>query len=146
MLILLILFANSSKTILIFIAGFFFLRLVKYFHLLVHHKKIVLGFNNLAYGQYGHCNGCQQIWQQTKGFGHVIRQRELNITQRVVNKKFGNTRPKGRPRKRWIGGILEDIENITAEEAIRRANHRNLSLPSTLRSNLGREEEEEWLP
>jgi hypothetical protein len=28
--------------------------------------------------------------------------KELNITQRVINKKYENTRPKGRPRKRWI--------------------------------------------
>jgi hypothetical protein len=37
-----------------------------------------------------------------KWFGHVIRQNKLNITQRVINKKYENTRPKGRPRKRWM--------------------------------------------
>jgi hypothetical protein len=38
--------------------------------------------------------------QQIKWFGHVIRQNELNITQRVINKKYENTRPKERPRNR----------------------------------------------
>jgi hypothetical protein len=28
--------------------------------------------------------------QQIKWFGHVIRQTELNITQRVINKKYEN--------------------------------------------------------
>jgi hypothetical protein len=54
--------------------------------------------------------------QQIKWFGHVIKQRELNITQRVINKKCENTRPTGRPRKRWIDGIYEALGNITAEE------------------------------
>jgi hypothetical protein len=35
--------------------------------------------------------------QQIKWFGHVIRQRELNITQRVIIKEWENTRPTGRP-------------------------------------------------
>jgi hypothetical protein len=50
--------------------------------------------------------------QQIKWFGHVIRQKELNITQRVINKKYENTRPIGRPRKRWIGGILRLRETL----------------------------------
>jgi hypothetical protein len=73
--------------------------------------------------------------QQIKWFGDVIRQKELNITQRVINKKYENTRPKGRPRKQWIDGILEALGNITAEEANRRARDHKLSLPSTLRGN-----------
>jgi hypothetical protein len=73
--------------------------------------------------------------QQIKWFGHVIRQKELNITHRVINKKYENTRPKGRPRKRRIDGILEALRNITAEEANRRANDRKLPPISTLRSN-----------
>jgi hypothetical protein len=66
--------------------------------------------------------------EQIKWFGHVIRQKELNITQRVSNKKYENTRPKGRPRKRWIDGILESLGNITAEKANRRARDHKLSL------------------
>jgi hypothetical protein len=73
--------------------------------------------------------------QQIKWFGHVIRQKELNITQRVINKKYENTRPKGRPRKQWIDGILEALGNITAEEANIRARDCKLSLPSTLTGN-----------
>jgi hypothetical protein len=65
----------------------------------------------------------------------VIRQKELNITQRVTNKKNENTRSKGRPRKRWIDGRNEALENITAQEANRRVKDRKLSLPSTLRGN-----------
>jgi hypothetical protein len=76
--------------------------------------------------------------QQITWFGYVIRQNELNITQRVINKKFENARPSGRLRKQWIGGILEALGNITAEEANRKAKNRNLSLPSTLRGNLRR--------
>jgi hypothetical protein len=38
-------------------------------------------------------------------------------------------------KKRWIGGILEALGNITAEETNKRAKDRNQSLPSTLRDN-----------
>jgi hypothetical protein len=62
-------------------------------------------------------------------------QSELNITQRVINKKYENTRLNGRPRKRWVNGILEALGNITTEEVNRRAKDRNLYLPSTLRGN-----------
>jgi hypothetical protein len=69
---------------------------------------------------------------------HVISQRELHIKQRVINKKYENTRPTGRPK------ILEVLGNITAEEANRSAINHNLSLPSTLKCKSGREEKEEW--
>jgi hypothetical protein len=82
---------------------------------------------------------------QIKWFGHVIRQRKLKITQRVINKKYENTRPTGRPRKWWIEGILEVLGNVTAEEANRRVKDCNVSLPSTPRGNWGREEEDAWL-
>jgi hypothetical protein len=62
-------------------------------------------------------------------------EKKLNITQRVIIRKYENTRPKGKPRKRWIGEILEVLGNITAEEANRRAKDRKLSLTSTLRGN-----------
>jgi hypothetical protein len=37
--------------------------------------------------------------QQIKWFGHIIRQEDLNILQRTMNKHYENTRPKGRPKK-----------------------------------------------
>jgi hypothetical protein len=54
---------------------------------------------------------------------------------KVINKKLGNTRPTGRPRTRWIGGILEVLGNITPEKVKRRAKDHNVPLPSTLKRN-----------
>jgi hypothetical protein len=68
-----------------------------------------------------------------KWFGHVTRQEEVKITHKVMNKKYENTRPTGRPRKRWIGGILAVLGNITAEEANKTGKDRNLCLASILR-------------
>jgi hypothetical protein len=42
---------------------------------------------------------------------------------------------KWRPRKQWIGAMLEALGNITAEEANRTAKDRKLSLPSMLRDD-----------
>jgi hypothetical protein len=35
--------------------------------------------------------------QQINWFGHITRQKELGITQRAINKRYENQRPKGRP-------------------------------------------------
>jgi hypothetical protein len=59
--------------------------------------------------------------------------KELNIAQRVINKKYENTRSKGTPRKGWIDGILEAVGNITAKRPTEE--DRKLSLPLTLRGN-----------
>jgi hypothetical protein len=67
--------------------------------------------------------------QQIKWFKYVIRPRELHIPKTVINKKYGNTRPTWRPRKQWIGEILEALGNVTAEDANRSAKDRNLSVP-----------------
>jgi hypothetical protein len=40
---------------------------------------------------------------------------------------------KGDQENDWIDGILEALGHITAEEANRGAEHRKLSLPSTMR-------------
>jgi hypothetical protein len=39
------------------------------------------------------------------------KKKKKYITQRVINKKYENTRPKGRPRKQWNDGILEALGN-----------------------------------
>jgi hypothetical protein len=69
--------------------------------------------------------------QQIKWFGHVIRQKDLNILQRTMNKHYENTRPKGRRKKRWIEGILDSLGNISIAEATKKARDRKLFLPST---------------
>jgi hypothetical protein len=63
------------------------------------------------------------------------RTKRTKYNTRVINKKYENSSPKGRPRKRLIDEILEVLRNITAEEANRRARDHKLSLPSTLRGN-----------
>jgi hypothetical protein len=68
--------------------------------------------------------------QQIKWFGHIIRQKDLNIIQKTMNKHYENTRPKGRPKKRWIEGILNSLGNISIAEATKKARHRKLYLPS----------------
>jgi hypothetical protein len=75
-------------------------------------------------------------------FRHVIRQRELKITQRVITKKNENTRTIWQPRKRWIDGIIEMRRNLTAEEANMKAKDLDLSVSLTLRVKLGRDEQE----
>ena len=69
--------------------------------------------------------------QQLNWFGHITRQRKTNNTQAAINKCYETKRPRGRPRKRWIDGILESLGNVTAEDANRKAKDRTLTLPST---------------
>jgi hypothetical protein len=69
--------------------------------------------------------------QQIKWFGHIIRQKDLHILQRTMNKYYENTRPKGRPKKRWIEGLLNSLGNISIAEATKKTGDRKLYLPST---------------
>jgi hypothetical protein len=48
--------------------------------------------------------------QQIKWFGHVIRPK--NNTKNHQFKKYENTRLTERPRKRWIGEILEVLKTL----------------------------------
>jgi hypothetical protein len=40
--------------------------------------------------------------------GHIIRMKEGRIPKKVLNRKFPNTRPVGRPRMRWEDAVQKD--------------------------------------
>jgi len=71
--------------------------------------------------------------RQIKWFGHLIRMKPNETPAMAYNNKYDGYRTRGRPRKRWIDGIKEILEQhqMTLPEATERAHHRRLHLPST---------------
>jgi hypothetical protein len=72
--------------------------------------------------------------QQIKWFVHVIRQKELNITQRVINKKYENNRPKRKQRKRLME-YLKLWETSQPKRPTEELKTANCLLPSPLGGN-----------
>ena len=55
------------------------------------------------------------------GLGHVMRTDDKRTPKRILEWKLIGTRIRGRPRKRWIGDIKEDMQimgNKTVEKAM----------------------------
>ena len=50
--------------------------------------------------------------QRLNWLGHVERMAEDNTVQKIKRWKPMSKRPIGRPKKRWVDDILEDIKNI----------------------------------
>lgn len=51
--------------------------------------------------------------------GHVTRMTPNTLTQRVFNSTPTTTRPRGRPRKRWLDDVFQDLQKLnvnTGEE------------------------------
>ena len=61
-------------------------------------------------------------------FGHVVRMENDRIPKLMIDGRLHGTRPQGRPRKKWIDGIMEDCNemDISLIQAIRSAEDRNL--------------------
>uniref|UniRef100_A0A1W7R9N5 Endonuclease-reverse transcriptase HmRTE-e01 n=1 Tax=Hadrurus spadix TaxID=141984 RepID=A0A1W7R9N5_9SCOR len=58
---------------------------------------------------------------QLAWFGHVKRKGESELARRMLEQKIRGKRPRGRPRRRWIDGVKEEIERrgIKAEKIFR---------------------------
>uniref|UniRef100_A0A6P7F738 Uncharacterized protein LOC114325621 n=1 Tax=Diabrotica virgifera virgifera TaxID=50390 RepID=A0A6P7F738_DIAVI len=48
--------------------------------------------------------------------GHVERVDDKRNTKKVLRKELNGKRPKGRPRKRWIDGINQDLKDLGIRE------------------------------
>ena len=61
-------------------------------------------------------------------FGHVVRMENDRIPKLMIDGRLHGTRPQGRPRKKWIDGIMEDCNemDISLIQATRSAEDRNL--------------------
>jgi len=77
--------------------------------------------------------------QRLKWFGHLMRMEPNQPASRSYNSRLTGTRPRGRPRKRWMDGIREDLRNqdLTTAEATHLARDRKLHFPTTLHGNSG---------
>ena len=60
-------------------------------------------------------------------FGHVERREENHVTKRVMNMELPGSRRRGRPKKRWIDCVNEDMRELglSREEAQMRGYWRN---------------------
>jgi len=54
--------------------------------------------------------------QRTQWLGHVIRRSEDDISRTILNWKPMGKRPRGRPRKRWLDVVEEDLERLGVQE------------------------------
>jgi hypothetical protein len=50
--------------------------------------------------------------QRIKWFGHVMRRSDSEYLKATVEWKPTGKRPRGRPKKRWIDGIKQDLEKL----------------------------------
>jgi hypothetical protein len=50
--------------------------------------------------------------QRLKWFGHVKRKEVTNKTKATMDWQPEGKRPRGRPKKRWIDGIRQDLERL----------------------------------
>ena len=54
--------------------------------------------------------------QPLKWAGHVVRMGEDRLPHLILNQKLWGTRPKGRPRGRWIDAIEEDMRKMKVRD------------------------------
>lgn len=48
--------------------------------------------------------------QRLRWLGHIQRMDENRIPKRILQEKVHNRRRKGRPKKRWLDGVIRDLE------------------------------------
>jgi hypothetical protein len=78
-------------------------------------------WNNELYRLYNDLNIVEDIRIIRLGWtGHIIRMEERWIPKKVLNRKFRNTRPVGRPRIRWEDAVQKDALQILGTRGWRR--------------------------
>jgi hypothetical protein len=84
-------------------------------------------WNNELYRLYNDLNIVEDIKIKRLGWaGHIIRMEEGRIPKKVLNRKFHNTRPVGRPRIRWEDAVQKDaLQILGTREWRRRAENRD---------------------
>jgi hypothetical protein len=70
-------------------------------------------WNNELYSLYNDLNIMEDIKIRRLGWaGHIKRMEEERIPKKLLNGKFHNTRPVGRPRTRWADAVQRDALQI----------------------------------
>jgi len=54
--------------------------------------------------------------QRIQWLGHIIRREENDLLRAAFEWKPQGKRPRGRPRKRWINGVAENLKSIGIED------------------------------
>jgi hypothetical protein len=81
-----------------------------------HHR-----WNNELYRLYNDLNIVEDIRIRRLGWaGHIMRMEEGRIPKKVLNGKFHNTRPLGRPRIRWEDAVQKNALQILGTRGWRR--------------------------
>jgi hypothetical protein len=66
-------------------------------------------WNNELYSLYNDLNIVEDIKIRRLGWaGHIIRMEDQRVPKMVLNRRFHNTRPVGRPRARWVDAVERD--------------------------------------
>ena len=63
--------------------------------------------------------------QKLNWLGHVEGMAEDNIVQKIQRWKPMSKRPNGRPKTRWVDGVLEDIKSINVSNCKKVAQNRD---------------------
>jgi hypothetical protein len=72
-----------------------------------------LQWNNELYNLYNNLNIMEDIKiRRLVWAGHIIRMEDERIPEMVLNGRFHNTRPVGRPRARWADAVQRDSLQI----------------------------------
>ncbi len=78
-----------------------------------------------------HCNPIAKTVQERrlKWYGHVMRREEHHVGRRAVEMKVQWRRKRGRPKRRWLDTVKDDIKEKgpSADEVYDRATWRRMS-------------------
>jgi hypothetical protein len=73
------------------------------------------------YNLYKHLNIVDNIQIRRLGWaGHIIRMEDERSQKKVLNGKYHNTRPVGKPRTRWVDVVWRDTLQILGIRGWRR--------------------------
>jgi len=76
------------------------------------HVMITPHITQLWYGYVMITPHIAQLW-----YGHVVTSEDEHINRRVLEMKMEGMRPRGRPKRRWLDYVAEDMKEKNSEGA-----------------------------